>query len=145
MNLLDHPSLAGLKHVSSTDGGEWCGVCPKCGGRDRFHVWPNKGASGKFWCRGCGWSGDGIQFLRDLEGLSYPEACRRLGTAPRTGRRPMVVTSKRPEGMSDSQVLWRLQEIAYGIYHAKLEFLAKVDELAEEAMSYVLWWPVRLW
>jgi len=50
----------------------------------------------------------------------------------------MVVTSKRPEGMSDSQVLWRLQEIAYGIYHAKLEFLAKVDELAEEAMGLAL-------
>lgn len=90
MIILDHPSLAGLKHVASTDGGEWCGSCPKCGGRDRFHVWPRKGPSGKFWCRGCGWSGDGIQFFRDMDGLSYPEACRRFGTTPRPGRRPMA-------------------------------------------------------
>ena len=49
--LLDHPSLAELKREASTDGGEWCGACPRCGGHDRFHVWPNKGPSGKFWCR----------------------------------------------------------------------------------------------
>ena len=50
----------------------------------------------------------------------------------------LVATNKRPEGMSDSDVLWRLHEIAHAIYHAKLEFLAKVDELAEEAMGLAL-------
>jgi hypothetical protein len=50
----------------------------------------------------------------------------------------LVATSKRPEGMTDSQVLWRLQEIAHAIYHAKQEFLAQVDELAEEAMGLAL-------
>ena len=47
----------------------------------------------------------------------------------------LVATSKRPEGMSDHDVQWRLQEIAHAIYHAKLEFLGKVDELAGEAMG----------
>jgi len=50
----------------------------------------------------------------------------------------LVATSKRPEGMSDTQVLWRLQQIAGTIYSAKLEFLAKVDELAEEAIDLAL-------
>jgi hypothetical protein len=50
----------------------------------------------------------------------------------------LVATCKRPEGMSDSQVLWRLQQIAGTIYSAKLEFLAKVDDLAQEAMELPL-------
>ncbi|WP_197084229.1 primase-helicase zinc-binding domain-containing protein [Desulfovibrio sp. TomC] len=83
-----------LKHVAGTDGGEWAGPCPQCDGRDRFHAWPNKGQSGKFWCRACGWSGDGIQFLRDMDDLSYPEACRRFGATPRPGRRAMAPQQK---------------------------------------------------
>jgi len=41
---------------------------------------------GRFLCRQCGWQGDGLQFLIDTEGLSYPEACRRLGTTPKSRR-----------------------------------------------------------
>lgn len=50
----------------------------------------------------------------------------------------LVATCKRPEGMNDSQVLWRLQEIAGAIYRAKLEFLGMVDDLAQEAMELAL-------
>ena len=135
LTILDHPSLAGLKHVSSTDGGEWCGACPKCVGRDRFHVWPNKGASGKFWCRGCGWSGDGIQFLRDLEGLSYPEACRRLGTAPRTGRRPMAPQQKATWAPKPSVLpcaTWQATAAAF------VEYAAGVMAMDAEGQAYAL-------
>lgn len=74
-----------LKKVATTKGGEWQGPCPGCGGTDRFHVWPDaNNGEGKYWCRPalrghCGKSGDGIQFLRDFEGLSFHEACARLG------------------------------------------------------------------
>jgi DNA primase len=68
-----------LKKVASTHGGEWTGPCPGCGGNDRFHVWPNtNGDKGSYWCRGCGKSGDNIQFLIDFEGLKFKEACARL-------------------------------------------------------------------
>ena len=87
MNLLDLSPLAGtMKYVSATSGGEYAGPCPWCGGEDRFRVWPDhpSGATGgRFLCRGCGRQGDGIQFLRDMEGLSYPDACKRLGTTPK--------------------------------------------------------------
>lgn len=83
-----------LRKASSTHGGEWHGPCPSCGGDDRFHVWPeqNQGQGG-YWCRGCGLTGDAIQFLRDFEGLSFREACARLDIAvpdrPRSrGSRP---------------------------------------------------------
>ena len=45
-----------LHQVTAT---EWAGPCPKCGGEDRFRVWPEAGNSGtgSFWCRQCGWKG----------------------------------------------------------------------------------------
>ena len=41
-------------------------------------------------CRGCGRQGDGIQFVRDMDGLSYIEACKRLGTTPRANGGPLA-------------------------------------------------------
>ena len=55
-----------------------------------------------------------------------------------TASHALVAPCKRPKDMSDHDVQWRLQEIAHAIYHAKLEFLGKVDELAEEAMGLAL-------
>ncbi len=94
MNTLDLASKhVQLRKASSTDGGEWQGPCPGCGGEDRFHVWPaqNEGKGG-YWCRGCGRTGDNIQFLRDFEGLSFRDACARLNidlpARPQSRRRP---------------------------------------------------------
>lgn len=76
MNIIDLTSkYVTLKKVSTTNGGEWQGPCPWCGGTDRFHVWPEKGT---YWCRGCDKTGDAIQFLRDYEGKTFKEACEFL-------------------------------------------------------------------
>ena len=59
--------------------GERYGPCPKCGGRDRFHVrWYN----GREWffCRQCHPKrGDAIEYLRWMHGMTYREACAALG------------------------------------------------------------------
>ena len=70
-----------MKRKASTSGGEYAGPCPRCGGDDRFRVWPDHPESdtGRFWCRQCEWSGDGIDYLRDLRGLSFKDACEELG------------------------------------------------------------------
>lgn len=72
-----------LKKVASTRGGEYAGPCPGCGGDDRFRVWPEQNRdehqSGSYWCRHCGRGGDCIQFMRDFDGLSFQQACDRLG------------------------------------------------------------------
>ncbi len=39
-----------LRKVAATNGGEFAGPCPFCGGKDRFHVQPNKN---RWLCRGC--------------------------------------------------------------------------------------------
>ena len=97
-----------MKRVATTSGGEWAGPCPECGGEDRFRVWPEHPESdtGRFWCRQCDWSGDGINYLQELRGLSFREACEELrvtykleapkGRAQRRQRR----SSHRPKASS---------------------------------------------
>ena len=72
--------------VTNKGGGEYCGPCPRCGGRDRLVLWPThpSGAvGGRFLCRGCGAQGDAIEFLRVFRGLGYREACEELRVEPR--------------------------------------------------------------
>lgn len=90
MSLLDF--FRGARKGASTNGGEWEAPCPACGGKDRFRIWPHHPQSdtGRVWCRQCEYGGDGIQYARDFEGLSFREAVNHFGvhrempdTAPR--------------------------------------------------------------
>lgn len=117
MNVLDLAQKRGieLRKASGTHGGEWHGPCPACGGTDRFHVWPEQnGGRGGYWCRGCELTGDDIQFLRDFEGLSFRDACARLGvTVPQRpdSRRPGQAREARPAFQPERRVppadLWQ--------------------------------------
>lgn len=89
-----------------TNGGEFKGPCPWCGGTDRFIVWPNHPSGrGRYWCRQCRKGGDAITFLREGRGMGYFEALAALGIAeegsstPRPGaslRIPRPPTPPRP-------------------------------------------------
>lgn len=73
----------GYQPEDKTDG-ELCGPCPWCGGSKRFLLFLTEGKEdrGRYWCRECGQKGDALQFLRDLEGLSFREAQAALGIDP---------------------------------------------------------------
>lgn len=71
-----------LRYASRTNGGEYAGPCPFCGGRDRFRVWPNQVQPG-WWCRQCQRHGDAAGYVVERDGVSYRDACRQLGTSPR--------------------------------------------------------------
>ena len=87
MNLLDiAQKQTRLNKTGGKHGGEYSGPCPLCGGHekadsDRFRVWPLQGEQGTWWCRRCDRGGDAIQYLRDVEGMSYRDACAALGVA----------------------------------------------------------------
>lgn len=84
VNLLD---LIGrdttLKRVASTNGGEYAGPCPFCGGTDRLRVWPDHpDGKGRFWCRRCEKGGDAIDYVRERDGVGFGEAVELLGVTP---------------------------------------------------------------
>ena len=81
MNVLELAEEIGLlpKKAASTNGGEFKSACPNCkDGKDRFCIWPNQGAYGRYWCRVCNCRGDGIQFCRDFLGMSFHQACQKM-------------------------------------------------------------------
>lgn len=142
-----------LKKVSNTNGGEYQGPCPDCGGEDRFHVWPHQNeGKGSYWCRSCEKTGDNIQFLRDFEGLSFKEACNQLNiTIPeRPGSRPSEY--KKPEFIPTEHLkpadLWQEKaEKLVGWAHENLiknntalEWLNKRGITEEMARRYRLGW-----
>ena len=66
---------------------EWHGPCPKCGGTDRFIVWPK---DGRYWCRQCGAKGDTLQAARDFLGHSFRKAAELAGKTLKPGERPAI-------------------------------------------------------
>lgn len=101
-----------LASTGGERGPEYHGPCPLCGGKDRFHVWPEQhpDRGGSFWCRGCGKAGDGIQFLREFGGLSFRDACRKVGKkidsnrqASKQVRKPWKSTPVTPLTVSTDQ------------------------------------------
>jgi hypothetical protein len=55
--------------MARTNGGEWAGPCPLCGGRDRFRIWPNPSKRHpRAWCRQCGVSGDALAWATRFAG-----------------------------------------------------------------------------
>ena len=51
------------------NGNSFNGPCPKCGGRDRFIVWPN----GRFHCRQCDFTGDNLDLYCEQSGTTIKE------------------------------------------------------------------------
>lgn len=79
-----------LRKVANTDGGEWAGPCPRCGGTDRFRVWPaGNGKRPRFWCRQCQIKGDAVDYVKlSNPDLSFREAIKIvLGHAPTPAQR----------------------------------------------------------
>ena len=113
-------------------GPELQGPCPRCGGDDRFHVWPEQypDRGGSFWCRGCGAGGDGIQFLRDFGKLSFKEACAAVGktldgnyrkdicrqpwrSTPIPPPAPATNPEMKPRECTEPETLWQVQAAKY--------------------------------
>ena len=82
MNALILQHLPDHKQVATTNGGEWQGPCPFCGGKDRFYVQPAREdyahRGGYAACRQCAYSNDAIDLVQQLTRCSYQEARRTL-------------------------------------------------------------------
>lgn len=103
VEIVEEHGLQPTRKGYSNDG-EFASPCPFCKeGEDRFILWPNHpgGVAGRFWCRQCNESGDGVQLLIILEGLDERQAMKRLRTtrqavlAARTRAREATTRQKR--------------------------------------------------
>jgi len=128
LELLEQDGFS-MKKIANTDGGEFAGSCPFCGGRDRFRVWPGKG---KFWCRGCDAKGDAIQYLRDHRKMSFKEACSLTGKTAAATTRPATPKAWTPEPPQVPPEAWQKKA---------MEFLDwAVDNLWSEHGAAMLQW-----
>jgi P4 family phage/plasmid primase-like protien len=101
--------LSCIENAQKVSHDEWASPCPKCGGSDRFRVWPG---TGKFWCRQCEWKGDAIDFLAwkhntDLKGVAElfgPDAGE-PGSEP-VGKEKPPAEDKAPDAGGDMIELW---------------------------------------
>lgn len=166
MNILDlYMEDVGGDFVKKAGRGEWQGPCPLCGGDDRFCVYPEQGEGdvqemGSFFCghgrggNGCNKGGDIIQYLRDVRGLSFKEACQMLGieirggdsyqyqapTAPRSARKDVFVPRdlSYPAEVVDAE-LWRAKGMKFveACHQALLEREKTIEYLAGRGISMV--------
>lgn len=134
VNLVDLVGQAvPLRHVS---GDEYAGPCPKCGGRDRFHV-----KADTWQCRQCAPWGDGkahdaIGFVMWRDNLAFLAACEALGggkaalQGPGLGPSPMTrpPAARLPEAAAPSD-LWQARARAF-VAWAELQLWSDPQALA---------------
>lgn len=93
-----------IKKASARSGGEYHSPCPKCGGTDRFCVFPEQpagalamqhGITGTWACpRHCQEGGDAIDLLTWAGGLTFRERARSCGlTSPNARRKSAADTA----------------------------------------------------
>jgi DNA primase len=139
MNIKDLVEETGYnpKRKAACHGGEYCSPCPFCkDGDDRFLTWPertNKNGEyqgGRFSCRICGKYGDAINFLRQLYGMSYRDACAHLRIEPkqRSGAAPLQQEPKL-RIVEDPPPLWKDKAKAF-INWAHTQLMNNKDGLA---------------
>lgn len=113
---------------------EWSSPCPRCGGKDRCSLWPDEqNGRGYYWCRQCEARGDGIQLLRDFAGMSYADACQRVGVATMGNlKAPVLPKARKMEGFQP--VRGRMGGLE-GVDHEKWQ---------DKAERFVTWGTDRL-
>ncbi|GAA5028873.1 DNA primase [Marivirga lumbricoides] len=90
-----------------------------------FSVSPNKGI---YKCFGCGKAGDAIQFIMDLEGLSFPEAIKQL--AEKYG-----IEIEEDQLMPEDQVKYNERESLFIILNFAAEYFKNLLHHHEEGQS----------
>jgi len=107
--------VVGRPSTSRSDGKEYHGSCPWCGGTDRFAFWDSGRYSCSIRASGCGRAGrDVIDFLREYAGLTFLEACDELGLDPGSEYTSHITSSPPADGGPPSKT-W--QERAAALVH----------------------------
>ncbi len=117
------------QHVTlKRSGANLFGLCPFHGEKTAsFSVNPDKGI---YYCFGCHKGGGSINFMMELEGLSYPDAVRSL--AKRVGME-VPEDEQYQSRYRQQERLWALHKEAARFFHAQL-----YSPIGAEALNYAL-------
>jgi putative DNA primase/helicase len=78
--------------------------CPVCGGRDRFRF--SDRGYGRWFCRGCGYGGDGVRLIMAIKGVDFLEAARLVESV--VGKAPQCTAHSSGAGKTkDALKSWR--------------------------------------
>jgi len=109
-------------------GGNLFGLCPFHGEKTAsFSVAPDKGI---YYCFGCHKGGGAVNFMMEIEGLSYPDAVRAL--AKRVGME-VPEDEQYQSRYRQQERLWALHKEAARFFHAQL-----YAPVGKEALNYAL-------
>ena len=117
------------RHVNlRRSGSNMFGLCPFHGEKTAsFSVAPDKGI---YYCFGCHKGGGSINFVMELEGLSYPDAVRTL--AQRCGME-VPEDEQYQSRYRDQERLWALHKEAARFFHSKL-----YEPIGKDALNYAV-------
>lgn len=151
MNVLELLQQDGIspKRVGPKDGGEYHSPCPGCGGKDRFHCWPEQNdGQGSWWCRVCDRGGDNIQYLMDYRGMDFKEAAKVCGVEVSgiASRKPLRATQPAsaqkavrftPSEFSEPTARWahKSGELVSWAHRQLLRSPGQLDYLAQRGLS----------
>lgn len=118
MNVLDLAKEFGLmpKRTASTNGGEYHSSCPNCGGSNRFCIWPEEKLGGRYWCRQCNQNGDAIEFCKKFIGMSFIDACKKVGQEGVSINREAFKLKQKsfsPVNLDKPNEIWRKQALEF--------------------------------
>ena len=140
-----------LRRTAATNGGEYSAPCPLCRrGHDHFKYWRGTAPGAERWAclgpkagrSGCDKGGDAIQYLRDRDHLTYPQALARLGIAPTAPRSAGVLACipaappagpRAPSPLTPPPPLWQTRATQFS---ARSALLLWEDEGAR-ALAYL--------
>jgi len=111
--LEEHVGQGAFQRVAATNGGEWAGPCPVCGGDDRLRAWPDpREGNPRAWCRKCGRAGDVLDWAAWVAGrdpkchgavVQTLRDAGQLGVEERMSRRaPQIAPTTPPISLSNS-------------------------------------------
>lgn len=126
------------KQARGKRGVEWASPCPMCGGTDRFVVFPDQGENGTYFCRLENIGGDMLQYLREVRGLSWKEACELAEHTPIMGYKPLGKQNKRENAQpsfrahADPAELWqeKARSFVSTAHHHLMAYPSMLDYLA---------------
>lgn len=108
---IDLMTLVGvsLKKTANTNGGEFHGPCPLCGGTDRFWVAPS---AGRWYCRHCTPSGgDAIAFVMARDNVDFKTALATLNLQDEKDYKPTSKPTQAPRQALEDDPLF-LEQLA---------------------------------